>query len=288
METFHLLLGISLQESTRTLVTVDCRPLESQFQMEVGSHSGIRNVQSIYTKYLQRPENHEELTYFMFLTTIDSSRKPWRSFPRAKPRVLDYFPRYKPNREADEFEQYSRVRLMLHRNHRTAEDLKAVESTIFSTYKEVFQNCLEIHPSAHPEDYYSDLPLPPPEDFEEHPKEKEQDITNEERHALAQQLPGQTQRLKMLKFWETVLLTKHITGKMHVGQHSDLLQLGQNYWKQLRTDVTPFEEESANIDIELLKPEQRLAYDLFVNHLRERLDPFTPNPPLLRVQIDGP
>src|SRR4029078_1866596 len=97
MEVCHLLLNLPLQQSTRQLRLMDCRPLEQQNLAAVLDEEGhIRSAKSDYKKYLDRSEEWRNLTFFEFLTSIDYSKpREWRRFPRATPRIINYFPRYK-------------------------------------------------------------------------------------------------------------------------------------------------------------------------------------------------
>jgi len=55
--------------------------------------------------------------------------------PRAPPRVLSYYPRYKPS----ELEDYSRVKLTLHVLFRRVEELLYLDDLRFKTFTEAFK-----------------------------------------------------------------------------------------------------------------------------------------------------
>jgi hypothetical protein len=59
------------------------------------SLEGHLPVRSQYEKYLERTPDRESITYLNFLLNIDFCRGPqnWRRVSRAKPRVLNCFPR---------------------------------------------------------------------------------------------------------------------------------------------------------------------------------------------------
>ncbi|EAQ90501.1 hypothetical protein CHGG_02436 [Chaetomium globosum CBS 148.51] len=148
------------------------------------------SVRSQYQKYLERLELWDDITYFDFLSNIDWSRGPqsWRRIRRAKPRVLNYFPRYKsdPGAADNQFEDFCRVKLMLNHVHRNPEDLKTVDGSVFDTYRQAYEYCLEIH--RHPDDYYGEVFVPEAEDvFEDAPDEELQPRDWEE---LAAELPN--------------------------------------------------------------------------------------------------
>jgi hypothetical protein len=54
------------------MVTVDCRPIGQQMRTDIVEENNIRPVRSLYAKYLAQAEAWEDLTYFTFLTTINS------------------------------------------------------------------------------------------------------------------------------------------------------------------------------------------------------------------------
>ncbi|KAG7000331.1 hypothetical protein FocnCong_v013276 [Fusarium oxysporum f. sp. conglutinans] len=92
-EISHLLLNIPLQEGTRMVVVVDCRPLELHGRSYRVDEDVIETVGS-YRKYLERNDQHEDVTYLEYLQSYNL--KTWRRLAaNAKKRVLSYFPRYK-------------------------------------------------------------------------------------------------------------------------------------------------------------------------------------------------
>ncbi|KAH0499425.1 hypothetical protein TgHK011_006623 [Trichoderma gracile] len=197
-------------------------------------------------------------------------------------------PRYRPDREPDEVEQYCRVRLMLNHSHRDPADLLSVEGVQFGSFRDAFQCCSELHPGAHPDDYYSDLPPPPPEEFEDEEQDDEA-VADAEWQQLAMQLPNPDLEVEDVEMLGNRPIDISYDWRLHAGQYPDLLALGQQYWKQLRSDqVAAVEDAMTDVEMQQLNPEQRLVFDLFANHLRDRLDPSKPTPPPLRVQIDGP
>ncbi|KAG4272711.1 hypothetical protein FPRO04_14627, partial [Fusarium proliferatum] len=67
-EICHVLLNCELQEGTRVVRAVDCRPYEQQGRsLRLQGDHDDAEVVGIYDKYLSRPPLHEELTYLDFL-----------------------------------------------------------------------------------------------------------------------------------------------------------------------------------------------------------------------------
>jgi ATP-dependent DNA helicase PIF1 len=79
----------------------------------------------------------------------------WKLRPRAKPRVINYFPRYKNNPRVKEYSDYCRVKLMLHHLFINWDDLLSVDGQVYDSYVDAFHTCEQQH--VHPEDFYTDL-----------------------------------------------------------------------------------------------------------------------------------
>ena len=61
-EIFHLLLNLPLQEGTRTIVSVDCSPLEKHVR-SYRVDEDVNETVGSYRKYLERNDQHEDVTY---------------------------------------------------------------------------------------------------------------------------------------------------------------------------------------------------------------------------------
>lgn len=76
-----------------------------------------------------------------------------------KDRVLQYGPVYK---QADQPDDFSRVKLMLHHPFREESDLLIIDGRHFSSFAEAFDFCTEHH--SHGPDHYGPLASHPPEE----------------------------------------------------------------------------------------------------------------------------
>ncbi|KAJ3454624.1 hypothetical protein MRS44_013224 [Fusarium solani] len=123
-EISHLLLNIPLQEGTRMVVTVDCRPLERQAR-SYRVDGDVNEAIGSYRKYLERKDQHEDITYLEYLQSYNLNT--WRRLAaQAKKRVLSYFPRYKSMEASSQFNDFCRVKLMMVHPHRSPEELLVV------------------------------------------------------------------------------------------------------------------------------------------------------------------
>ncbi|KAG6235057.1 hypothetical protein E4U23_000850, partial [Claviceps purpurea] len=205
-EVMHILLGLPLSHSSRSIYSVDCRTPDQHWKGDVITRGDeIYECAGMYAKYLKRPrekpqqegqrsqEGMEDMSYFEFVQTVDwTARNPdnWRVRPRASDRILNYFPIY---RNADDTqEDYARVKLMLHHPHRRFEDLKQVDGVSYTTYVEAYQHCQQHH-QGHPDDYYgrfdeSDV-TPADDEHDEEYTEQDEDVPREAWQELANIIP---------------------------------------------------------------------------------------------------
>jgi ATP-dependent DNA helicase PIF1 len=123
-EVCHYLLNLPLVNSSRDVVSVDMRPESQHADMYFVDENSEdpRKGKSILQKYKERPLVHEGVTFLQFLQSFNH-RAPFSLRPRAKPRIVNYFPRYKP----DDVNNYRRCKLMMHRPFRQVKDLLVVE-----------------------------------------------------------------------------------------------------------------------------------------------------------------
>ncbi|KAM6513184.1 hypothetical protein FALCPG4_015646 [Fusarium falciforme] len=105
-EVSHLLLGLPLQEGSRTCLYVDCRNPDMHSRSLRIDGDEVDEVPNVHEKYCRRPEALEDLTYvsflkyWNFLSRNPSMWKQWQpSNVNGRPRVLVYFPRYRADPE---------------------------------------------------------------------------------------------------------------------------------------------------------------------------------------------
>uniref|UniRef100_A0A4E9ER58 ATP-dependent DNA helicase n=1 Tax=Gibberella zeae TaxID=5518 RepID=A0A4E9ER58_GIBZA len=269
-EVHHLLLNLNLQEGTRIVRSVDCRRPDEHWQADFipidDQGASVRASKNTYQKYLTRPDSLQDFSYFRFLTRVDftGNTNTWREFPSAADRILNYFPRYKSLLAGgghEDYENYCRVKLMLHHPHRSFDQLLEVEGEHFDTYLLAYQHCMDLHGGAHPRDYYDTIPELPDEE-DEVPPEAWQD--------LASQLPQHDPDSE-----EVDLL-----GNRDIDQGE--------YWHNVKATFAQESDNTVNQEaVNSLNPEQRLVYNLFVDHLTATQDPNAITPQPLLCQVDG-
>jgi ATP-dependent DNA helicase PIF1 len=200
-EVSHILLDLPLQQGSRVVETVDCRPEEQQTTFFRADHrdeeSTIVNMGlSKLQKYKQGPEQFEDVTFLDFVlhyyhnASVNKIRKP----PRAKPWVLNYFPRYDPDKET-QAQDYFRVKVMLHHpfrdtSHLLLMDLINISGPAFTTWQARWRQCVGTGCESNHQPDYLELPSAAAEDDEFEPAEGEEDNIDASWHEIARQRPN--------------------------------------------------------------------------------------------------
>ena len=97
---------------------LDCRPEDAQSNLIVLESGQVSAKRSVLQRYRDRLVNTDgnttlrDLSLFQCLQFWDWMT--WKLRPHAKPRVINYFPRYKNNPCVEEYSDYCQVKLMLH------------------------------------------------------------------------------------------------------------------------------------------------------------------------------
>jgi hypothetical protein len=158
-EVSHLLLQIPVQESSRGVVSLDCRPEEAQDDLIVLESGDISTRRSVLRRYRDRlTDTRNGNASLPALSLFDCLRLwdwlIWKIRPRASPRVINYYPRYPDDPKSLGYSDYCRVKLMLHHPFTDWPDLLSVENETYESYIEAFRACKRVH--THPEDFYDD------------------------------------------------------------------------------------------------------------------------------------
>ncbi|KAF6527894.1 hypothetical protein HZS61_008196 [Fusarium oxysporum f. sp. conglutinans] len=281
-EISHLLLNIPLQEGTRMVVVVDCRPLELHGRSYRVDEDVIETVGS-YRKYLERNDQHEDVTYLEYLQSYNL--KTWRRLAaNAKKRVLSYFPRYKSIEASPQFNDFCRVKLMMAHPHRSPRELLVMDGQRFDSFAAVYKFCRQLH-HTHADDHYGDPDAKElrAEDDEFEPEAHEEPVTEEDWHELARMLPDRPLEEEDIDILGRRDIDINYDWTSHIGRYTDDGILNGDYWKQrkaenlldLDVDDQPLEARDS------LNPEQRLVYDTVMDHF------LTQNPSQLLLHVDG-
>ena len=112
---YHILLNKILKNGLRIVLSVDYRPKKQyKITINIDSKESVTN-KSTFDKYKSRPEQYKKISYYNFLRLYGYSIKNlYKLRPRAEARVLGYFPIYNNAPENDQYNDFCRVKLILH------------------------------------------------------------------------------------------------------------------------------------------------------------------------------
>ncbi|KAF5128364.1 hypothetical protein E5D57_009303 [Metarhizium anisopliae] len=266
-EISHLLLNIPLQEGTRMVVAVDCRPLKQQARSYLVDED-INETIGTYRKYLER-NGHEDITYLEYLQSYNL--KTWRRLAaQAKKRVLSYFPRYRSMESSPQFNNFCRVKLIIAHPHRSPEELLTVGGQQVDSFAAAYRFCREQHRDIHADDHYGepDTNELRAEDDEFELEVQEEPTVEEDWHELARMLPDRPLEEEDIDILGRRDININYDWTPHIGRYTDNGILKGDYWKQrkaanrlaLDVDYQPLEARDS------LNRDQRLVYDTVIDH----------------------
>jgi hypothetical protein len=261
-EVSHVLLDLPTYNGTREVTTLDCRPEEVQNDAITVEDETVTPRRSALQRYKDRMDdqaNQSLLTVSLLDWLQEYNWSIWQKRPRAPKRVVNYFPRYSSDPSSDTYEDYCRVRLMLHHPFTDVTDLLTVDESEYGSYRDAFLACRDAH--THPDDFYTD-PEPDEDatdsDDDESVRDDGEDGPLADFEVLARRRPDNAD------------LTCSFTGDLgrreldrvydwtsHVGR--DLTT--PDAWKQFKLQYGTMQAVTVDSDPQPLNPEQRKLYD---------------------------
>lgn len=278
MEVAHNLLGYPLVETSHEIISVNMKPPSGGDRVLVGGENNrMRRCLTPWEKYCGRDARWSCLTFFQFLSMIDYSKKVWSwRTNRAKPRVLNYFPRFNSDqKDAAKFEHFARIKLTLQHPHRSLDDLKTADGEQFTTFAEAYLHCRRVHVGerAHVDDDYYGKDLPEVEDGFEHVEPDPEEGDRPDWGLLAGQINGDGGGVDDLPLLGNREVDAIYDWSRHVGLHAEISQM-RDFWK-LKKAQFPIGEADALARSRswfgMLNDEQRLLYDTVVDHWKAAL-----------------
>jgi hypothetical protein len=139
-EVCHVLLGLPLQEDSRVVVMVDCRPPDQQRRRLEFSVGDVEEKQSSYEAYLNRAAQYKDVPYVdMVMDWNTLNKEEWKLFPPEERRIPLYFLYYKANRSDPKYPGYCRMKLTLNCPHRTEAQLLEIDGCMFKNAVAAFE-----------------------------------------------------------------------------------------------------------------------------------------------------
>ena len=285
-EVGHILLGLPAQDSSREVVTLDCRPEEAQNDVITVEDETVTAKRSPLRRYQDRLTDQvnqalASVTLFDWLRAWNW--KTWTVRPRAPLRVINYFPRYSSDPSSQAYDDYCRVRLMLHHPFERLADLLSLDGSDYGSYTDAFRACRRLH--AHPDDLYTD----PAADGQDTDSEDGESVSNESSdepladfELFARRRPRNDDLT--CSFTEDLGsrdLDRVYDWTSHVGRDTTT----PNDWDQFK--LLNHTEQAVTVDSDpgLLNTEQRKLYDVVTAQYVQELAMNYP-PPLL-LNVDG-
>jgi Helitron helicase-like domain at N-terminus/Domain of unknown function (DUF6570)/PIF1-like helicase/DNA helicase Pif1, 2B domain len=276
-EVCHILLGLPLQEHSRVVRLVDCRPLTKQkrsLHFDSDARDDASTRKPVYKKYLERNislPGLRDLSYFEFLAFWNFTAKDQRQWHiyKAPARVLNYYPRYKATRDSSQYTDYCRVKLMLHHPHSKEKELFSVDGAVFLDHISAYECCLQSH--HHKDDWYSDLPPPEPEAFLEADPNFSQGLQIEDWQELARMLPNRAPTQDPYELLGRRDIDVNYDWSGHVGRYDHPSFASGTYWREIVATVSAPEHVSMPLEMrDVLNTEQRVAYETIIAHAQNQ------------------
>jgi ATP-dependent DNA helicase PIF1 len=291
-EVSHLLLQIPVQDSSRGVVNLDCRPEEAQDDLIILESGDISTRRSVLRRYRDRLTDTRNGNRFLpALSLFDCLRLwdwlIWKIRPRASPRVINYYPRYLNDPKSPGYSDYCRVKLMLHHPFTIWSDLLSVENETYGSYIESFQACKRVH--THQEDFYND---PEGDSSVSDSDSADEDLQEADEspladfEAFARRRPGFdfTACADLLDSLGSREIDRSYDWSIHIGQYIDIYP---EVWEQIKAE-NPIElRVEVDSSPEALNTEQRMLYDTIVAHYTNEFDLGERSRSQLLLNVDG-
>ena len=288
-EISHLLLQLPVQHSSRTLVSLDCRPDKDQPDLIVLESGELQAQRSPLRRYCERlTDTANQNPALPGLSLFDCLRswdwRTWKVRPRATPRVINYFPRYLDDPSSEAYPDYCRVKLMLHHPFTDYSDLLTVDGQVYESYVDAYRVCRLRH--QHQEDFYtdpdagseSDMGSESASDMED---EGEDDQPLADFEAFARRRPQEDLRSNdpLLDGLGAREMDRIYDWTAHVGQYD----LSSEVWDHMKADNPVAQVVTIDSCPLALNPEQRKLYNVVVAQYSQELADEQPTQLLLNV-----
>lgn len=285
-EVSHILLQLPVQESTTVVVQLDCRPENSQDQLLILESGEVTAGKSVLQHYLGRcnlnpsPIVHE-LTLFSCLRFWDW--KHWKERSRARPRAINYFPRYSPDPQSPQYNDYCRVKLMLHHPFTAWEELLVVDRCVYRSLTEAYTACETLH--SHPDDYYAET-IVVEESSDVEPDSDDDDYELQDFELLARRRHGRDLSQLEIDSLGSREIDLQYSWETHIGRYKTCLDT----FTQFKLDNPASQVVTVDPSSTSLNSEQLKLYNLVVIQYSQELQAETGlaiRPPQLLLNVDG-
>ncbi len=296
-ETAHLLLSIPLVRTSVSFQSLnlskdgssralqDEPDTEDPMSMAAGGEDRVVTAESWLQKYMGRPDDLEDLSLHELLSRYSWRNRQWRKRRESTTVILRVFPRYSPNPEDPNYEQYCRTKILLHHPFRILEP---------QAWEDVFSLCQSerhVHPPDTLRDLLNDRPSAADEDNEDEDVEPDPDaflMDEADWQMFAQLYPGAA----LPEFDSSDLGRRPIDTGWNIEEAherwNDIDKMASYIAEQRRLAGEEFnneEESTVEVDVSTLEQEQKDIFDLYLSTYKKILQGENVEPTLLN--IDG-
>ena len=267
-------------------MTLDCRPEEVQNDVITVEGETVTAQRSPLRRYQDRltDQANQALARVSLLEWLQAWNWPiWTIRPRAPLRVINYFPRYSSDPTSREYDDYCRVRLMLHHPFQQVTDLLSFGGCNYGSHTDAFYACRRLH--MHPDDFYTD----PTANNQDTESEEDESVYNESDNepladfeVFARRRPGNDDLIcSLADDLGSRILDRVYDWTSHVGRDITTPEA----WDQFKLSHHAEQVVTVDSDPGLLNTEQRKLYDIVTAQYVQELTSDYP-PPLL-LNVDG-
>ncbi len=296
-ETAHLLLGVPLVRTSVSFQSLnlskdgssralqDEPDTEDPMSMAADGEDRVVTAESWLQKYMGRPDDLEDLSLHELLSRYSWRNHQWRKRRESTTVILRVFPRYSPNPEDPNYEQYCRTKILLHHPFRILEP---------QAWEDVFSLCQSdrhVHPPDTLRSLLNDRPSAADEDDEDEDVEPDPDaflMDEADWQMFAQLYPGAA----LPEFDSSDLGRRPIDDGWNIEEAherwNDIDKMASYIAEQRRLAGDEFnneEESTVEVDVSTLEQEQKDIFDLYLSTYKQILQGENVEPTLLN--IDG-
>jgi ATP-dependent DNA helicase PIF1 len=287
-EVSHILLGLTVQESSRMVVSLDCRPENAQDNVIVLEDRSVKAQRSPLKRYQDRLNDAKDITAALRTVTLFEWLQMWnwQTFvlrPRAPPRVINYWPKYAADQALNTYADYCRVKLMLHHPFVDLTDLLSIDGQAYGCFTDAFTACAALH--NHPQDYYNDPVNPEP--IEESDSDSDTDLEDEQGPLADFEVFSRRRPQNDLSELVDIeaLGMRDLDRTYDWSSHINKYDIDLSIWDEVKA-VNPIQQHvTVDSSPGSLNPEQRKLYGSVIDHFTEYLE--TGQESQLLLNVDG-
>jgi ATP-dependent DNA helicase PIF1 len=279
------MLNVPLWKSSRQYRTLCVSDVDSA-QLDFENDQVV--ARSARAHYLDRPASLPNISLLEFTNFYNYGNPPKRRGGRgAKPYIVSVFPRYPGNRDDEEtYEKHAHAKLLLHHPYQNEADLLGDFPSWAVAYQET---CLNM-PDHHHQDPLPDTAEVAPNDDDDDDGEDIPDPHADAHRQLAWMVEAGWAPNAPVQAFSNLGLREVDEYDWHLNDYGseEDFRIAYHWLKdQKREHGNQPAALTGHVDWRLLSGKQQLVFLEVIAHYKACLHPFLPNPPPLRINVDG-